>query len=119
MKILLIALVGVLLLSTSVVNAQSDQSGLPDWLQNIIDSISSFFQRLFSGSGPLRNPQVNMINNTTVITVEVGPYPGFYGCEFVQLPWPGVNTKHVSCPYETPGAAINNAPDAFCKTAMG
>ncbi|MFH1978700.1 MAG: hypothetical protein ABIJ92_05225, partial [Candidatus Aenigmatarchaeota archaeon] len=47
------------------------------------------------------------------------PYPGFYGCEFVQLPWPGVNTKHVSCPYETPGAAINNAPDAFCKTAMG
>ena len=54
-----------------------------------------------------------------MVTVEIGPYPNMYACEFLQIPWPGVNKKLVSCPVETPGAAINDAANQFCRTAMG
>jgi len=85
--------------------------------QDIIAAITAFFSQIFGNIFSLFTGQ----NQTIVqnISVEVGPYPDMYACEFFQIPWPGVNKKQVSCPYETPGAAINVAADEFCRTSMG
>lgn len=53
------------------------------------------------------------------IQATIGPYENQWACEFYQVPWQGVNVKRVSCPYETPGAAINEAADEFCREVMG
>jgi len=61
----------------------------------------------------------NALNPQQQQQATIGPYPNMYACEFFQIPWPGTNKKYVTCPYETPNAAFNQAADAFCQTAMG
>jgi len=70
---------------------------------------------LFSGCTQLPFSQ-KIVKETK--TVQIGPYPDKWACEFYQLPFPGVNKKLVSCPYETPGATINDAANAYCREAM-
>ena len=78
-------------------------TAIQDFIQKIISAFQGFFGQI----------------QTQIVTVQIGPYEGKYACEFFQLPWPGVNLKRVSCPVETPGAAINVADDEFCRTVMG
>jgi len=66
---------------------------------------------------PIVNIGLNRMQLVTNI-VQIGPYPDKWACEFYQIPYPGVNKKHVSCPYETPGAAANQAADVFCQTVL-
>ena len=84
--------------------------------QDFISAMINFFRNMFSNFGV---PGGNNTIITNVTTVQIGPYPNKWACEFFQVPWPGVNKKHVSCPYETLGAAINEAADEFCRTVMG
>lgn len=78
-------------------------SSIASFIQNIINAIMSFFGQA----------------NVTIINATIGPYEDMYACEFFQTPWPGVNVKRVTCPIETPGAAINEAADEYCRISMG
>jgi len=101
-------------------NVTSAASPVPiqqkSFLEDIIARIRAFFSQLFGNLFSFMGQ-----NRTIIRTVkaEIGPYPGKWACDFYQIPWPGVNKKHVSCPYETPGAAINDAANAFCRSVMG
>ncbi|MFH1473513.1 MAG: hypothetical protein ABIE55_01330 [Candidatus Aenigmatarchaeota archaeon] len=81
--------------------------------QNFFKSIWEIISKFFASLGSLFSGTTVTIKNVTI-----GPYPGKWACDFYQIPFPGSNKKHVSCPYETPGAAINEAADAFCRTVM-
>lgn len=84
-------------------------------LQDFFSAISSFFKQLFTKFSFFMRQNRTI---TSIVSVQIGPYPDKWACEFFQIPWPGVNKKHVSCPYETPGAAINEAANEFCRTVM-
>jgi hypothetical protein len=84
-------------------------------LSGFLSLITGFFTRLFSGLFSFLNLNRTITTTTTVV---IGPYPDRWACEFFQIPWPTSNKKHVSCPYETPGAAINEADDGFCRIVM-
>jgi hypothetical protein len=86
------------------------------FLQELISAILNLFRQAITGFLSLLS--MNQTITTQVVTVQIGPYPDKWACEFFQIPWPGVNKKHVSCPYETPGAAINEAANQFCRTVM-
>jgi hypothetical protein len=87
------------------------------FVQNIINAIQSFFSQIFSGIMSFFGQGIQNITTITK-TVTIGPYPDQWACDFYQIPFPGVNKKHVSCPYETPGAAVNDAANEFCRTVM-
>ncbi len=86
-----------------------------NFFEQLIEMIRSFFSQLFSGFDTSKIQGIVVEKN---IVEQIGPYQGKYGCEFFQIPWPNVNKKHVSCPYETPGAAINDAANEFCRQVM-
>jgi hypothetical protein len=93
-------------------NAPENQPVQTNFFQNIINAILSFFR---SVSGAF----TAIFSRVVVVNATIGPYPDMYACEFFQTPWPGVNVKRVTCPIETPGAAINENDDEFCRIAMG
>ncbi|MFH1587043.1 MAG: hypothetical protein ABID38_04255 [Candidatus Diapherotrites archaeon] len=111
-KILLL-LVAVVLISLITNVASQADAPQKDFFSMLAEFISNFFAGLFSGDF---TPNANVIQQTQII--QIGPYPGKWACDFYQIPFPGVNKKLVSCPYETPGAAINDAANAYCRTAM-
>jgi len=100
------------------------------FLEDIFDAIRAFFSQMSTGFFSLFSAQPIITQPiitqpifqrqviTQTVSVQIGPYPGMWACEFLQIPFPGVNKKLVSCPYETPGAAINDAANAFCRNAM-
>ena len=100
----------------------------PSFFSGFFSTITGFFTQLFARLAALfrgggftpqpGQPGITILQNRTIIET-IGPYPDKWACEFFQIPWPGVNKKHVSCPYETPGAAINDAANGFCRTVMG
>lgn len=106
-------LLGAVLLISLFANVAS-QADTPqqDFFSMIAEFISNFFASLFSGF----TTQTQVIQQTQ--TSQIGPYPNKWACDFYQIPFPGVNKKLVSCPYETPGAAINDAANAYCRNAM-
>ncbi len=79
-------------------------TGFSSFIQNIINAIMSIF-----GQGQI----------ISIVNITVGPYDGMWACEFFQTPWPGVNVKRITCPVETPGAAINDAANEYCRISMG
>ena len=92
--------------SVSGVEEIESDGSLLSLIRSLIARIMNFFSFL------------DLNRNVTVKTTIIGPYPGKWGCEFMQIPFPNVNKKHVSCPYETPGAAINDAANEFCRQVM-
>lgn len=112
MKLAIVAVLA-LLVALPVVQAQSNVTSYS--FDNIFTSLKTFFSQLYKSIlAVFGQPQVFIQEQT----VTIGPYPDQWACDFYQIPFPGVNKKHVSCPYETPGAAVNDAANEFCRQAM-
>lgn len=85
--------------------AGAPQAIAPSYKSSFFDLIRSFLASLSSRFGSLFSRGV------VVKTIQVGPYPGTWGCEFLQSPWPGVNKHLVAC--TAPMAADN-----YCKLVL-
>ncbi len=84
--------------------------------KRITISANSFFKKikLFFAKpilGGVAKKNIIDLSTIQVKTIDIGPYPDKWACEFYQLPWPGSNEKKVTC-------EAYKAGDSFCVTVL-